>query len=228
MASKQYSLKTDGKLQLTKNFTVKEFACNDGSDAVVIDIDLVKVLQKIRDYFGVPVTITSGYRTQSYNRRIGGASSSKHITGKAADIKIKGVDPIAIAVYADQIMPNKGGVELGSYSAGDDGYVHIDVRASKWRAIKTTQTEGYTTYGYMMPNVSLNGSGKHVKVLTRKLKKLGYLKNETTNCTADVVKAIKKFQKDNKLTEDGIFGKQCWNKLIEVIKNDKLAVKTKK
>lgn len=40
-----YSLKTDGSKNLSTNFKIKEFACKDGSDTVLIDSDLVKVLQ---------------------------------------------------------------------------------------------------------------------------------------------------------------------------------------
>ena len=38
-----------------------------------VDSELVQVLQAIRDHFGAPVVITSGYRTAAHNRAVGGA-----------------------------------------------------------------------------------------------------------------------------------------------------------
>jgi len=70
MAVKIYSLKLDGNKNLIGNFEVKEFACSDGSDTVLIDDALVVALQKIRDHFGKPVTINSGYRTEACNNCI--------------------------------------------------------------------------------------------------------------------------------------------------------------
>ena len=63
MAIKQYSLKKDGAAQLSPAFRVREFRCRDGTDTILIDEGLVVLLQCIREHFGKPVTITSGYRT---------------------------------------------------------------------------------------------------------------------------------------------------------------------
>ena len=62
MAIKQYSLKKDGAAQLSPAFRVREFRCRDGTDTILIDEGLVVLLQCIREHFGKPVTITSGYR----------------------------------------------------------------------------------------------------------------------------------------------------------------------
>lgn len=58
-----YSVKKSGDDRLSSNFRVKEFASHDGADTVLIDDDLVYILQRIRDRFQRPVTISSGYRT---------------------------------------------------------------------------------------------------------------------------------------------------------------------
>ena len=52
----------DSTRQLSPNFKVREFACK-GSDVVLLDEELVVLLQCIREHFGKPVHITSGYRT---------------------------------------------------------------------------------------------------------------------------------------------------------------------
>ena len=76
MAIKQYSLKNDGAKQLSPAFRVREFRCRDGTDTILIDEGLVVLLQCIREHFGKPVTITSGYRTASHNTKVGGSKST--------------------------------------------------------------------------------------------------------------------------------------------------------
>ena len=124
---KAYSLKKDGDKKLSTNFRVREFACNDGTDPIFIDSDLVAVLQKIRTHFGKPVTITSAYRTPPHNSREGGTTYSQHLYGMAADIKIAGVSPKKVAEYAETLLTNTGGI--GIY----DTFTHIDVRTTKSR-----------------------------------------------------------------------------------------------
>ena len=122
-----YSKAKDGSKYLTKNFKVKEFACSDGTDTIFISQELVEILQDIRDYFGKPLVINSGYRTEAKNKSVGGAQYSQHKYGLAADIHINGVSPKKIAEYAEKILPRKGGI--GIYST----FVHIDVRQTKSR-----------------------------------------------------------------------------------------------
>lgn len=122
-----YSKKRDGGKKLSTNFTVKEFACSDGSDAVLVAPRLVMVLQSIRSHFGKAVTINSGYRTPQKNTAVGGAAQSQHCYGTAADITVKGVAPAQVAAYAREIMPDWGGV--GIYTR--QGFTHVDVRDVK-------------------------------------------------------------------------------------------------
>ena len=147
---KTYSVRKNGDTKLSDNFTVREFACQDGSDKVLIDTDLVKILQKIRDHFGKPITINSAYRSPSHNRKVGGVSNSQHVKGTAADIAVSGVAPVEVAKYAEYIMPKKGGI--GVYY----GFVHIDVRTSRSR---------WTNYGIENPVSGFPGYTESVKVL---------------------------------------------------------------
>lgn len=127
---KVYSLASEGAKQITLHFKVREFACSDGSDVVFVSTSLVDILEAIRVHFGRPVTITSGYRTVSYNASLKNSSKkSQHCNGLAADIKVAGVSPAAVADYAEQLLGSHGGV--GRYST----FTHIDVRAdkSRWR-----------------------------------------------------------------------------------------------
>ena len=84
MAIKQYRLAKDGTKQRAPGFKVREFRCRDGSDIIMIDEGLVVLLQCIREHFGKPITITSGYRTAAHNTAVGGAKSSQHLLGRAA------------------------------------------------------------------------------------------------------------------------------------------------
>lgn len=127
MALKAYSVAKDGATYISKNFRVREFRCQDGSDVVFIESDLVDILQKIRDHFGKAVTITSAFRTASHNKKVGGATYSQHLYGTAADIKVYGVTASAVADFAETLMPNTGGI--GRYST----FTHVDVRSIKSR-----------------------------------------------------------------------------------------------
>lgn len=125
---KVYSLKAEGSRQITEHFRVYEFACKDGSDVVFISTALVEILENIRVHFGAAVTVTSGYRTVSYNATVENSSkTSQHCNGLAADIKVAGVSPAAVADYAEQLLGSHGGV--GRYGT----FTHIDVRADKSR-----------------------------------------------------------------------------------------------
>ena len=136
MAIKQYSLMADGNRRLAPDFKVRELRCRDGSDTVMVDEALMLLLQCIREHFGKPVTITSGYRTPAHNAKMGGAKSSQHLLGRAADIRVQGVSVEDVAAYAESLMPDWGGVGRYPVKAGRAaGWVHVDTRADKarWR-----------------------------------------------------------------------------------------------
>ena len=123
-----YSLSKDGNTRVSENFKVKEFKCKDGSDVVFICPELVTILQKIRHHFGKPVHINSGYRTPTYNKKVGGATHSQHLYGMACDIRVSGVRPCDVSEYLETLMNGWGGI--GTY----DNFVHVDVRSkmSRW------------------------------------------------------------------------------------------------
>lgn len=118
-----YYVSKVGKCRISRNFRVREFACKDGSDKVLIEDELVELLQKIRDHFAAPVIITSAYRTAAYNKKVGGAPYSKHMSGMAADIKVEGATPKQVAQYAERI----GCKGIGQYST----FTHVDTRRVK-------------------------------------------------------------------------------------------------
>lgn len=121
-----YSLKTDGNKSLTAHFKVKEFACQDGSDTIFIARELPMVCEYIRMRCNKGITVNSGYRTPTHNKKVGGVDNSQHCYGTAADLKTpSGWTPKKMASIAREIMPNWGGV--GIYDWG----IHVDVREKK-------------------------------------------------------------------------------------------------
>lgn len=134
MAIRQYSLMADGNHRLAPDFKVRELRCRDGTDTVMVDEVLTVVLQCIREHFGKPVVITSGYRTAAHNAAVGGAKSSQHMLGRAADIRVEGVSVEDVAAYAERLMPDWGGVGRYPVKAGRaTGWVHVDTRQNKSR-----------------------------------------------------------------------------------------------
>ena len=112
-----YSILKNGNEKLSEHFKVREFYCRDGSDPVFIDTALVEVLEKIRTHFGKPVTITSGFRTASWNaKQKNAAKFSQHLYGKAADIQVQGISVERVYAYADRLLGNAGG--CGIYPPG--------------------------------------------------------------------------------------------------------------
>lgn len=112
--------------QVTENFKVKEYACKDGSDLVLIADELAEVLQEIRNRLGV-LHINSGFRTESWNEKVGGEPYSYHLAGMAADIWVKNVRPKKVAQTASEILGTHGGVILYT------NFVHVDVRRNFYR-----------------------------------------------------------------------------------------------
>ena len=122
-------------MQITKNFHFTEFDCKDGTpvprELRLNVIDLAYNLQKVREALGKPIIINSAYRTPEYNRLVGGASRSQHLTAKAADIRVSGLtskelyDVIEGLISEDEIK--EGG--LGLYNT----FVHYDIRGTKAR-----------------------------------------------------------------------------------------------
>lgn len=121
-------------LPVTQHFGVAEFACRDGSSYPAEWIPdrllpLCETLEAVRLAAGnLPLTVDSGYRTEAYNRRVGGQEHSQHKLGRAADVVHAKLSPmqlfnLVLRLYEEGKLPLLGGV--GLYP----GFVHLDVRA---------------------------------------------------------------------------------------------------
>lgn len=121
--------------KLTKNFDFNEFESHDGAkmpESVKKNIrELANNLEVLRAYFNEPIHINSGYRSKRHNQLIGGKPESRHLTGQAADIVVKGKTPNEVANAIEKLISQgkmkQGG--LGRYAT----FTHYDIRGYKAR-----------------------------------------------------------------------------------------------
>lgn len=75
--------------ELTRSATATKLGIlNTPSESVINNLELLvyHILDPLRELYGKPITVTSGYRSQALNKSVGGAVNSQHIKGEAADI----------------------------------------------------------------------------------------------------------------------------------------------
>ena len=217
---KQYSIKKDGNSvflikNIPSNFKLKEFSCHDGSDLVKIDSDLVIFLQEIRNIYSRPVVINSAYRTPEYNKKIGGASRSQHIYGKAADICINGIQPIEIAKTAEKL----GFMGIGLYDWG----CHVDTRKTKsfWKTDKQIPVQSFIDSVkpvVAMPTLKKGDTSFQVEYLQRDLKYLGFDLEIDGRFGSVTETMLKCFQNEESIKVDGIYGYNSYGHMKERLK----------
>jgi hypothetical protein len=97
--------------------------------AVVYNIiRIAEVMQNVRGLFGgAPIKVNSWYRDPVTNRRVGGASQSRHMVGDAVDFHIPGVSLVNVYNRLDPWWASRGGLARGQ------GFVHIDGRGYRAR-----------------------------------------------------------------------------------------------
>ncbi len=133
MSNDFHEWKTGDNIQLSSNFKSTEFEC-PGSENHKISKDLVTKLQKLREEYGHSITITSGYRSEAHNKKVGGVKNSQHVRGLAADLTAKDLDKLHELC-------------LKIFNAVGDGrkkgkFIHVDVRSLPEGA------KGPITFGY--------------------------------------------------------------------------------
>lgn len=110
------------------------------------------IFQPLRDAFGVPIHISSGYRSEALNKRIGGAKSSQHLKGQAMDIDMD----LTIVMNANIFKYIKDNLDFDQliWEFGNDknpDWVHVSYndKAEKQRGqiLKATRNaQGKTVY----------------------------------------------------------------------------------
>ena len=224
------------KVQLSEHFNSYEFRCGLGRPCacttILIDDKLVEFLEQIRQHFGQPITITSAYRCENYNRSIGGAVGSRHSKGQAADIVVKGVSPREVAKYAESI----GVLGIGLYETASDGYfTHIDTRDYKsfWygqsqakrttfggsKPITTVPTQSKPVVQENPTQLAFGAMGEATKQLQEDLNSLGFDCGDADGIYGTKTKEqVIEFQRKYGLEDDGVAGPLTLAK-IKAVKN---------
>lgn len=109
-----------------KYFTREEFKCKcggkycNGYPAEPEEL-LVRAAVKVREHFGVPVTISSGLRCPTHNANSGGVYNSRHLSGKAMDFSVRGFNATSVLPYVQSLS------EIRYAYAIDSNWVHMDI-----------------------------------------------------------------------------------------------------
>lgn len=102
-------------IRLSENFTLDEMIVsqeatrrgirNDPPSEAVEQLGRLctYILQPIRDAYQMPVVVSSGYRSETVNRLVGGSRTSLHLEGRAADFTIPGIDVAHICRRIDTL-----------------------------------------------------------------------------------------------------------------------------
>lgn len=116
---------------LSVHFNRRDFACHCGCGFGLgegeVSAELLTVLETLRAHFDSPVLIVEGCRCRHYNRVIGASPNSQHLTGRAADVRVIGATPAAVANWLERRYPAHYGI--GRY----DKWTHVDVGPQRRR-----------------------------------------------------------------------------------------------
>lgn len=109
-----------------KYFERKEFACKCGGKycngyTVEIEKKLVQAADRVREHFGLPITVSSGIRCDRHNAKVGGVANSRHKRGKAMDFCVRGMPASLVLAYVERLP------EIRYAYAIDSSFVHMDI-----------------------------------------------------------------------------------------------------
>ena len=102
-------------MQLSEHFELAEFLVSEtatrrgiANEPTPEIIDNLRrlcelVLEPLRIKLARPVVITSGYRSLALNSAVGGSPTSHHMQGRAADLIVPGMTPLAVCQAANQL-----------------------------------------------------------------------------------------------------------------------------
>ena len=108
------------------------------------------IFEPIREHFGVPIHISSGYRSKELNAKIGGSATSQHCKGQAIDIDMdgtsNGVSNADVFNYIKDHLPFDQLIwEFGNDNNPD--WVHVSYDAKqRGQILKAYKLKGKTKY----------------------------------------------------------------------------------
>jgi zinc D-Ala-D-Ala carboxypeptidase len=148
-------------MNLSKSFTLNELTKsqeatrlgidNTPNEEQILNLKLLceNVLQPIRDFYGMPLSVSSGYRSAALCEAIGSSSKSQHTKGQAADFEIFGV---ANKDLADFVVKNLDYdqciLEFWNENEPNSGWVHCSFNSSGNRKqfLKAEKLNGRVVY----------------------------------------------------------------------------------
>ena len=120
-----------------KYFSLSEFSHSDTAVSLGIDntvpceyIPKIQhlvhcVLDPIREHWGLPIRVTSGYRCPELNARVGGVKTSYHLRGMAADIPPKNGFLYELYAFVERMFVDNKMPITECYIDRTKGYIHI-------------------------------------------------------------------------------------------------------
>lgn len=108
------------------------------------------VFEPIREHFGVPIHISSGYRSKELNAAVGGSLSSQHCQGEAIDIDMDGTSVTNAAIFnyiKDNLVFDQMIWEFGNDTNPD--WVHVSYESTgkqRKQILKAIKSNGKTSY----------------------------------------------------------------------------------
>jgi len=92
------------------------------------------ILEKVRELFGMPVVVSSGFRNKRVNAGIGGSETSQHPKGEAGDVRVVGFGVKEVVV---KIMKSQIPFDQLIYEFGELGWIHISYSDKPRRKVLT-------------------------------------------------------------------------------------------
>lgn len=106
------------------NFTEAELSCHGTGECKMND-EFMDRLQALRDAFGVPMRISSAYRSPAYNAQVSSTGTDgPHTTGRAVDVLISG--PQAVRLVGLALGLGFTGIGVSQKGPHEKRFVHLD------------------------------------------------------------------------------------------------------
>lgn len=83
-------IEKDSTQELSPNLKHTEIMCrcqNPRCSFTIVDLRLPFAFERVREIWGGPIFVTSGFRCQDHNEKVGGSPRSKHAKGQALDLR---------------------------------------------------------------------------------------------------------------------------------------------
>jgi zinc D-Ala-D-Ala carboxypeptidase len=152
-------------MNLSKSFTLNELTKSQEATRLGIEnipneehIENLKILcenilQPLRDYYGMPVSVSSGYRSVALCESVGSSAKSQHTKGQAADFEIFGVSNKDVADFIVQNLEyDQCILEFWNENDPNSGWVHCSysVNGNRKQYLKAQKIDGKIVYSSMV------------------------------------------------------------------------------